>query len=195
LLAHARALAALHLSDARKFDSTPFGPILDVELLKECPRAGRFDAAAGTPGHGGNATSARRRYSGRTRNRERAIERRATAFEAQGSVGLDRERTGRRVDCQFDFRTVALRASGGDAIGIALALGVEAALAFHRPQQRAQLAIERPFLQDNSGAAACVGDDGTSVGETQAIDRQLVGVEAGLSPGPVEPSLGVEPES
>src|SRR5262249_18998187 len=106
----------------------------------------------------------------------------------------DREWTGRGIDCQFDLRTVALRASRGDAIGIALAPGVEAALAFHRPRQRAQLAIERQFLKGNADTAARVGDDGTSGGETQAIDRRGGGVEAGVSLGPVEPPLGVEPE-
>src|SRR5207302_4064222 len=92
------------------------------------------------------------------------------------------------------FRAVGVRVAGGKAEGIALAFGVEATLAFHRTQERAQLAAERQLLQDYAGAAARVRDDGASLSDAQPVDRQLVGVEAGLSLGPIEATVRVEAE-
>ena len=84
-------------------------------------------------------------------------------------------------------------AAGGNAIRIALAGDDEGAVAFDRPGQRTQLALEFQLLKRETRVARGVGEDGAAVRDVQALDRDPLEVEAELRQRPSHTTGTVEP--
>src|SRR6202790_1176692 len=123
-------------------------PILKCELLERRRSRRGADLAGELPGVAHDPHAARQRDSDRARQRKRAVELRHAAIEAERAVELG----GQRLICRIDAEPELELAILADAVSrypkaIRLAAGDKGAFAVERSEERADIAVERNFLQ------------------------------------------------
>jgi len=145
----------------------------------EC-RAGRRGLELGgrPPRRGDRGGAVRERGSGGARHRHGSFETRRAAVRPPGSLGIERERRGRRVDgeVQLDPAIVAAMAAvQPERRGAARRR--EGAVALERTEQRPHFAGEAQILERDAAAIGGVSEDDAALSHAEMVDADAIGIE------------------